>query len=215
MTLLDRPLDQGITRIKILVIKMGRLTEDSLKLAMDGFVKKEDVFLQVRSWSNTIQILAEEVEDRATELIALQQPMAGDLRILKSYIKIAYDIERFSRYALDISDLPNRLESWPPFGGELKLTEMADKAIEAVDISIRLIQAMDEKLVFELSSLESETDDLYVQNLAILAEAKRADPKTMIAYTLTVRYLERIADHASYIAESLTYASTGKRLIIR
>jgi hypothetical protein len=54
-----RPLDQGITRIKSLVIKMGRLTEDSLKLAMDGFVKKEDVTVQVMAWSNTILILAE------------------------------------------------------------------------------------------------------------------------------------------------------------
>jgi phosphate transport system protein len=210
-----RPLDQGITRIKSLVIKMGRLTEDSLKLAMDGFVKKEDVNVQVRAWSNTILILAEEVEDRATELIALQQPMAGDLRALKAYIKIAYDIERFSRYALDISDILNSLDDWPPFPGELKLSEMAEKTIEAVDISIRLIKEMDEKLVFELSRLEAETDDLYISNLSTLAEAKKADPKTMIAYTLTVRYLERVADHASYIAESLTYASTGKRLVLR
>jgi phosphate transport system protein len=141
--------------------------------------------------------------------------MAGDLRTLKSYIKIAYDIERFSRYALDISDLLKRLEDWSPFQGELKLGEMAEKTIEAVDLSIRLIQAMDEKLVFELSRLEAETDELYVYNLAALAEVKKADPKTIIAYTLTVRYLERIADHASYIAESLTYAATGKRLVLR
>jgi phosphate transport system protein len=210
-----RPLDQGIMSIKSLVVKMGHLTEESLKLAMEGFTKKEDVSLQVKAWSNTILILAEEVEDRATELIALQQPMAGDLRTLKSYIKIAYDIERFSRYALDISELINRLEDWPPFNGELKLGEMAEKTIAAVDLSIRLIQVMDEKQVFELSRLEAETDDLYIYNLAALAEAKKADPKTMIAYTLTVRYLERVADHASYIAESLTYAATGKRLILR
>lgn len=210
-----RPLDQGITRIKSLVIKMGRLTEESLKLAMDGFTKKEDVSVQVKAWSNTILILSEEVEDRATELIALQQPMAGDLRTLKAYIKIAYDIERYSRYALDISDILNRLEDWPVFQGEIKLGEMKDKTIELVSLSIQLIQKMDEKLIFELSRIEAETDELYLYNLGILAEAKKADPKTVIAYTLTVRYLERIADHASYIAESLTYAATGKRMTLR
>lgn len=210
-----RPLDQGIMRIKSLILKMGKLTEESLKLAMDGFVKKEDVSVQVMSWSNTILILSEEVEDRATELIALQQPMAGDLRTLKSYIKIAYDIERFSRYALDISDILNRLEDWPSFQGELKLGEMAEKTAEAVGLSILLIQAMDEKRVFELSRIEAETDELYLYNIRVLSEAKKADPKTMIAYTLTVRYLERIADHASYIAESLTYAATGKRMVLR
>ena len=210
-----RPLDQGITRIKSLVIKMGKLTEESLKLAMNGFVKREDVSVQVKAWSNTILILSEEVEDRATELIALQQPMAGDLRTLKAYIKIAYDIERYSRYALDISDILNRLEDWPVFQGELKLGEMRDKTIELVSLSIQLIQKMDEKLIFELSRIEADTDELYLYNLGVLAEAKKADPKTVIAYTLTVRYLERIADHASYIAESLTYAATGKRMTLR
>jgi phosphate transport system protein len=210
-----RPLDQGIASIKSLVIKMGNLTEDSLKLALDGFNKREDVSVQVRAWSNTILILAEEVEDSATELIALQQPMARDLRALKAYIKIAYDIERFSRYALDIADITKRLEDWPTFNGDLKLNEMAEKTIASVDLSIKLIQVMDEKEVFVLSALEAEIDDLYIGNLSALAEAKKADPKTMIAYTLTVRYLERVADHASYIAESLTYAATGKRLVLR
>ncbi len=210
-----RPLDQGIASIKSLVIKMGNLTEDSLKLALEGFNKREEVSVQVRAWSNTILILAEEVEDRATEFIALQQPMARDLRALKAYIKIAYDIERFSRYAFDIADITKRLEDWPQFNGDLKLDEMAEKTIAAVDLSIKLIQAMDEKEVFQLSALEAEIDDLYIGNLSALAEAKKADPKTMIAYTLTVRYLERVADHASYIAESLTYAATGKRLALR
>jgi phosphate transport system protein len=194
---------------------MGKLTEDSLKLAMEGFVRKEDVSVQVRAWSSTILILSEEVEDRATELIALQQPMAGDLRTLKSYIKIAYDIERFSRYSLDISDILNRLEDWPVSNGELKLEEMSEKTLKTVALSIRLIQEMDEKLIFELSRIEAETDELYLYNLGVLAEAKKIDPKTVIAYILTARYLERIADHASYIAESLTYAATGKRMILR
>ncbi len=210
-----RPLDQGITRIKSLIIKMGKLTEDSLKLSMDGFMKKENVSFQVKAWSNTILILSEEVEDRAMELITLQQPMAGDLRTLKAYIKIAYDIERYGRYALDISDILNRLEDWPTFQGDIKINEMSDKTIELVAMSINLIQKMDEKLVFELSRIEAETDDLYLYNLKALAEAKKADPKTVIAYLLTIRYLERISDHASYIAESLTYAYTGKRLSLR
>jgi phosphate transport system protein len=186
-----------------------------LKLAIEGFMKKEDVSFQVKAWSNTILILSEEVEDRATELIALQQPMAGDLRTLKAYIKIAYDIERYSRYALDISDILNRLEDWPQLQDELKLEDMSAKTLEVVALSIQLIQKMDEKLIFELSRIEAETDELYLNNLKVLAEAKKADPRTIIAYTLTIRYLERIADHASYIAESLTYATTGKRMSLR
>ncbi|HIH88131.1 TPA: hypothetical protein HA344_02845 [Candidatus Bathyarchaeota archaeon] len=51
--------------------------------------------------------------------------------------------------------------------------------------------------------------------MAILAKEKKTDPKTIIAYTLIIRYFERIADHASYIAEYLTYAATGKRMTFR
>jgi phosphate transport system protein len=213
--MLSRPLDQGIDRIKTLVIKMAKVTEESLDLSTRGFMKKEDTGVQVKAWSNTILILSEEVEDRATELMALHQPMAGDLRTLKAYIKIAYYIERYSRYSMDISDIINRLEDWTEPPCVLRIEEMIQKTKECVALSVKLIQEMDEKLIFELSRRETETDELYLWNLKTLSECKKADPKSIMAYTLTIRYLERIADHSSYIAESLTYASTGKRMSLR
>jgi len=80
---MSRPLDLGLSQIKSLLVKMGNLAIKSLELALDGFFKDEDVYIQLRSWSNTLLLLSEEVEDRATELMALHQPMASDLRRLK------------------------------------------------------------------------------------------------------------------------------------
>jgi len=213
---MSRPLDTGLKQIETLLIKMGKLAEDSIAHALKGFIEREDVYVQTRTWSNTLLILSEEVEDRATELIALHQPMARDLRSLKAYIKIAYDMERFGRYALDISDVIHRLGAWEPFdNGELSLEVMGQKVKEIVHMAVELTESRDQPLIWRLSEIEAEIDDLYLKNLKMLSKSKKADAKTVVACLLTIRYLERIADHASYIAESITYAATGKRITLR
>jgi phosphate transport system protein len=213
---MSRPLDIGLNQIKNLLLKMGNLAKDSLKLTLEGFLEKEDFHIKIRSWSNTLLILSEEVEDRATELIALHQPMAVDLRTLKAYIKIAYDMERWGRYCMDISDTIHRFGEWPPYpGDDLKIEELGDKVKEVVDKSLRLVETMDESLIWELTKKEANVDDLYEKCLSLLADCTDCDTMTIVANLLTIRYLERIADHASYIAESITYATTGKRVTLR
>ncbi len=211
---MSRPLDTGLSQIKSLLIKMGRLSMEALELSLKGFFDGEDTYVQTRAWSNTILILSEEVEDRATELMALHQPMAGDLRTLKAYIKVAYDLERFGRYAMDISDIRNRIGGWEPIPDENGFREMGEKTKECVAVSLEFIETMNERLMWEMSKLESETDELYLANLDRLTESKMHG-RTIIAYLLTIRYLERVADHASYISESISYAVTGKRVSLR
>ena len=212
---MERPLGVGIDQIKTLILKMGQLSLNAISLAMKGFNEQEDVNVQIRAWSNTLLILSEEVEDRATELMALHQPMARDLRNLKAYIKVAYDMERFGRYAQDISDILIRIGPWEPFSnGELSVEEMGEKVINIVKLAVELIETRQQSIIWKLSEMEAEIDELYLKNLAKLGVSK-ADAKTVIAYLLTVRYLERIADHASYVAESVTYAETGKRIVLR
>ncbi|MGQ9680096.1 MAG: phosphate signaling complex PhoU family protein [Candidatus Bathyarchaeia archaeon] len=212
---MSRPIDIGLQQIKTLLLKMEKLALDSLDLALKGFMNQEDVYHQIRAWSNTLLILSEELEDKATEMMALHQPMAGDLRALKAYIKIAYDIERFGRYALDISELNRSLGSWDPItDGTVAIEGMGHKVLEVLTTALKFTETSDPSLVFTLSSLESEVDALYMQNLRAISESK-ANAKTIIAYVLVVRYLERISDHAAYIAESVTYILTGKRMYFR
>lgn len=215
MIIMSRPLDIGITQVKTLLLKMGKLAKESLNLSLESFFQREDHFVQVKAWSNTILILSEEVEDRSTELMALHQPMAGDLRSLKAYIKVAYDLERYGRYAMDIGDIRNRFKEWEVIEEiEAEIAQMSEKVKTCVDISLNFIENRDENLIWELSKIESDTDEIYLSLLKKLSECK-CNPRTMIAYILTVRYLERIADHSSYISESISYAATGKRVSIR
>lgn len=211
---MSRPLDIGLNQIKSLLIKMGRLSMEALELSLKGFFDGEGTYVQTRAWSNTILILSEEVEDRATDLMALHQPMASDLRTLKAYIKVAYDLERFGRYAMDISEIRNRIGEWEPIPDEEGFREMGEKTKECVTMSLEFIETMNERLMWDMSKLEAETDQLYLANLGRLSESEEHS-KTIIAYLLTIRYLERIADHASYISESISYAVTGKRASLR
>ena len=212
---MGRPLDIGLGQIQSLLVKMGQLAEKSLEHAMQGFFDNEDVYIQLRAWSNTILLLSEEVEDRAIEMMALHQPMAGDLRKLKAFIKVAYDIERYGRYSMDVSEIKARLGGWEflPENG-FRFRELANKVQECMSISVKFIETMDPNTIWELSKIETVCDDLYMMNLKLLWESD-ASPKTIVAYTLTIRHLERIADHSSYISESLCYAITGKRVSLR
>jgi phosphate transport system protein len=212
----NRPLSLGLEQIKTLLQKMGKLSDEAISLALESFHMQKDVHVQIRSISNTLLILSEEVEDHATELLALHQPMAGDLRSLKAYIKIAYDMERFGRYALDISNILTQVGPWKPYeNGKLTVKEMGEETKKIVKIALNLIETRNQSLIWELSEVESNVDEFYLKNLSRLGNSKKVDPRTVLAYLLTIRYLERIADHASYIAESMTYATTGKRITLR
>jgi phosphate transport system protein len=211
-----RPLDLGLEQIQHLLVKMGNLAIQSLDLALKGFFEDEDVYVQLRAWSNTILLLSEEVEDRATELMALHQPMAGDLRTLKAYIKVAYDIERYGRYSMDISEIKSQLGEWDmiPNGEGYSFKELGETVQKCLSMSIKYLETMDKEAIFELSQIEAESDELYKKNLQKLWESE-LPTKTIMAYTLTIRYLERIADHSSYISESIYYAITGRRVSLR
>jgi phosphate transport system protein len=212
---MSRPLDIGINQIKTLLLKMGKMSIDATRESLEGFYARQDTFAQNKMWSNTIQILAEEVEDRATELIALNQPMAGDLRILKAYIKISYDLERYGRYAMDISEIIHQIGEWQPLDDhDLTVKELGNATLEVMKQSLDMIETMDETRIFEVSKVETLTDDLYKENLKKLSQCN-GDPRAIVAYLLTIRYLERLADHGTYIAESISYAATGKRITVR
>jgi len=210
---MSRPLDLGLRQTRNLLIRMGRLAEEAIKRSLEGFQEMEDVYEDVRDWSNTLLILSSEVEEQVISLIALHQPMARDLRTLRAYLKIAYDLERFGRYALDIADLLRGIGPWGRLEG-IPLREMGERVMEMIKAALSLMENGDQAEIDEISMIEREVDRLYRRGLKTLAEVE-ADARTIIAHILTIRYLERIADHAIYITESMTYALTGRRFFLR
>ena len=214
---MSRIIDIGLEEQSVLLVKMGELTYETLALSIHGYLKGKSVHEQVREMSDMLVSMADKVEDKTFELIARFQPVASDLRTIKSYMKIGYDFARYGRYALDISyinDQINGLKECEAWARDF-IEEMSEKVLFMVKISIDSLRKQDITLAKTISQTEREVDKMYFDYLDKLTGAKRTNSKCVISSALVTRYLERIADHATYVCESIVYIVTGEKITLR
>ena len=212
---MKRLLDSGLEELSTVVFRMGELAEEAIDESIAGFLEGMDVSTRVRSLAEIIVTMGVDAEDKAFELIAKYQPVASDLRIIKSYMKIAYDLERFGRYAWDISFIHKKLaksEKCIHFGDLLE--KITEKVTAMVRTSIGALKNHDAESARTLAKTEQEVDDVYFRYLDQLAKAHPAT-ECLTSNLLVVTYLERISDHAAYLGESVIYIATGEKVILR
>jgi phosphate transport system protein len=210
-------MDRGLEQLTAMVFNMGKVAEKALTISIGGFVREKDTSEDVHELSEILLSLTVEVEEKAFGLIAKYQPVASDLRIINSYMKIAYDFERYGRYAWDICSIRKRLgglkdcEEWIPHFIE----EMGEKVLQMVRISINSLKNQDTELAKAICKTEQEVDEMYFQYLDKLVKEAHVTGQCTISSVLVVRYLERIADHATYIAEAVVYIATSQKITLR
>jgi phosphate transport system protein len=213
----NRLIDIGLEEQSVLLTRMGELTYQTLAISINGYIEGLTVQGQVRDMSDRLMLMADKVEDRTFELIARFQPVASDLRAIKSYMKIGYDFARYGRYALDISyisDQVNGLKECDPVT-KVFIAEMSEKVLQMVKISVDALRKHDVALAKTISQTEREVDKMYLSHLKRLIDEEQANSKCVISSALMTRYLERIADHAVYICESILYIVTGEKTSLR
>jgi phosphate transport system protein len=213
---MSRIMDSGLEELSANLCRMGDLAHRAVLTALLECLNEREAYNEIREMSDTLMAMADHVEDKAFELIARFQPVASDLRTIKSYMKIAYDFARFGRYALDISFINKRLgglkncEEW--INSHVK--NMSEKALEMVRLSIESLKSHDTQLAEKISGKEKEVDKIYFEFLDKLIKSDTTI-KCAVSSVLIVRYLERIADHATYICESIIYIATGQKVVLR
>jgi phosphate transport system protein len=196
---------------------MGELAHKTVSLSLSSYIEGKNAHDQVLTLSDLLVAMAEEAGDKAFELIARFQPVASDLRILKSYMQITYDFERYGRYALDVSQIQKKLggledcEEWI----QRSIDGMSERVLSMVRTSVDSLKSHDTELARTLSEAENDVDDMYFKHLDRLVEKAPATTRCTISSVLVVRYLERIADHATYIGESIIYLATGEKVTLR
>jgi phosphate transport system protein len=196
---------------------MGEVAHKTVSLSLRGYIEDGSAYSEVSDLSDILVSMSDEAEDKAFELIARFQPVASDLRILKSYMKIAYDFTRYGRYALDVSQICEKLgglrncENWV----RESIEKMAEEVLGMVRVSVDSLRTHDPDVAIGLSTAEKKVDEMYFEYLDRLVEKAPAANKCMISSVLVVRYLERIADHATYIGESIIYLTKGQRITLR
>ena len=212
---MSRLLDKGLEELTAIIVRMGEIAEKTVEVSLEGFLKGIDVTERVHSLSEILVSMSVDAEDKAFELIAKYQPVASDLRIIKSYIKIVHDLERYGRYAWDISFIHKRLAQSERCEDPWTLIEgMTEKVTDMVHASVEALRNHDAELAKALARTENEVDEIYFKYLDLSAEAS-ISTRCLITNVLVVRYLERIADHATYMGESIVYIVTGEKVILR
>ena len=141
------------------------------------------------------------------EIIARYQPVATDLRFVKACFEISYGFFRYGRYAMDI------VEVLEMFGDLSKcdrksVVDTARKTQQMIEMSAQAFARRDLEMARKIPTMDDAVDDSYRSNLKTVLEEK-GNLKCSISATLIMRYLERIADHATYIGESVDYILTG------
>lgn len=195
-------------------MQMVELSERSVFTAIDSYEKGLKVKEQIFEWSERLRELQEEVADLAIELIARYQPVATDLRFIRSCMEIAYGFFRFGRYSYDIVEVLESMGSVADCDKSAVL-EMAMITREMILLSVKSLQSRDKDAAGQLYKMDDKVDGLYRKYLhdAIYPQANLQkhilEPRCYVSALLILRYLERISDHACYVGDSVYYIVTG------
>ena len=191
---------------------MAKLSEQSVFTSIDSYDKGTSVKKQIFEWSEKLRVLQDETADLAIELIARYQPVATDLRLIRSCMEIAYGFSRFGRYAYDIVEV---LETIGHINDcdKTAVLGMASTVREMILLSVEALQLRDKNAS---AKLYDTVDALYRKYLREVItpqndqDKKDMNPRCYISALLILRYLERISDHACYISDSIHYIMTGR-----
>lgn len=207
--------DEQLNRLRSLVGTMGTIVESQVVLATDAIVNR-DRAAAMRAVEADLKTdaLEREIEQFAIRLLALRQPLAGDLRQIVGALKISDDLERIGDYAANVARRATVLAESPTSVSLVNLARMAELVQQNLH---RMVNALGDTAAeaTEVWCADKAIDDTYNIVSREIATHMIADPHNITACThllFIARNLERIGDHATNIAESIYYAATGDEL---
>lgn len=206
--------DEELQHLKEKLLKMGSLVEDGIKNSIHSLVERDNALAhKVIDNDRLVNTLDVEIDEESIRLIALRQPKATDLRFITMAMKITTDLERMGDFAVNIAERALELNEEPvlkPYIDIPKMREIAQGMIrDALDAFVR----KDKNLAMEVIMRDDQVDDLKREVLQELAFFMTQDPSTVsraMKVSFVAQYLERVADHATNIAEMVIYLVEGK-----
>ena len=195
------------------LLEMGTLVESAIHHSVLALVERsEDMARQVLRNEDRINHLEVEIDDLAVRLLALQQPMAKDLRLLTAAIKINTDLERMGDLAVNIVERSIALMHLPPVKPLIDIPQMARTVESMVRKSLDAFVKREPELARSVLLSDDEVDRLRDSVHNELVSFMQKDPAVIpqaLDLILVARHLERIADHATNIAEDTLFLVKG------
>jgi len=213
---MERVFDEELTVLNKTLLKMAALVEESIALSVRGLKERNEEFIrQVLEKEKTINDLDIEIDQVSLRLIALKQPMARDLRLIVSAMKMGGELERIGDLAVNIAERTMELLKVPLLKPLIDIPRMASLAQGMVRDSLRAFINQDAALARNVCERDQEVDQLNDQVFRELLTYTIADPTTIpraVELILVGRHLERIADHATNISEDVIYIVEGRTI---
>lgn len=204
--------DQQLEKLNVELVTMGALCEDALTYAIRAlFDRESDMVERAEEAERQIDQMERDIESTCMRLLLQQQPVARDLRVISSALKMIGDMERIGDQAADIAEIVKYLkEDEVPNLGHLR--EMSDFAAGMVTASINSFVRQDLDLARKVI-LDDDVVDGYFEKvkealIGLIAEGDR-DGAFLLDILMIAKYIERVGDHATNIAEWVVYSITG------
>ena len=209
-----RHFDEELAELKATLVRMASLAEDQIDQALSALTTRDsDQARQVIARDHKVNALDVEIDEDCLRLIALHQPAARDLRLVTTAMKISTELERISDLAENVCERTIELNEEPQLKPYIDIPRMGHIARTMVKESIDAFVKDDSALARKVLANDDLVDDLMEQIFRELLSYMIEDPHTItraIRLSFVAKYLERIADHATNIAELVVYLVEGK-----
>ncbi|MEZ4598385.1 MAG: phosphate signaling complex protein PhoU [Syntrophotaleaceae bacterium] len=207
-------LAREIEKLKKRILTLGSEVEDVLQQSVQALDTMDgSLAATVAEGDNRIDTLEVDLEEECLKVLALYQPVANDLRFIISVLKINNDLERIADLAVNISERVLDLLRHERIPVPFQFSEMSGLVSDMVKKSLDSLVNLDQRQAREVIALDDQVDALHHNSYGLVKDRIRKNPnhiEPLICYLVVSRYLERIADQATNIAEDVLYLIEGK-----
>jgi phosphate transport system protein len=210
---MERHLQRALERLKKNILSLGTMVEERVRMVIKALETRDgEMAKKVIDADREIDEFEVEVEEQCLKILALHQPVAVDLRFISSVIKINNDLERIGDEAVNIAERVVYLSKRPPVSIPLDYSAMAEKAEAMLKSSIDCLVNLDADLAYKVCLADDEVDSMHKGIYDTVKDAIKSYPER-VGYLINLlqisHNLERIADHATNIAEEVIYTIEG------
>lgn len=203
-----------LEKIKKKILSLGAMVEERVRMAIQAIEEFDgEIAKKIILSDHEIDEMEVEVEEECLKVMALHQPVAVDLRFLVAVIKINNDLERIGDQAVNIAQRVNTITKKERFDFVFDYSLMAEKAEAMLRMSLDALVNLDDDLAFKVLLLDDEVDAINKEAYNLIKRAISENPDNvsyLINLLLISRHLERLADHATNIAEEVIYMIEGE-----
>ncbi|MDR2090991.1 MAG: phosphate signaling complex protein PhoU [Clostridiales bacterium] len=207
--------EQELARLHKDLIAMGGAIEEAIELSINALINQDrEISLSVIENDKAVNALARTIEGEAMKILLRRQPVAGDLRIISTALKMVTDMERIGDQARDICSIVLHLCEEEYQTKLIHIPQMAQTAKKMVNQCIDSFVRMDLNLAKNVIETDNEVDALFAkvrQSMIKLMRENSGYADQAIYLTMVAKYFEKIGDHAENIAEWVIFCKTGER----